>query len=116
MPDLIVWLPKAPLPAVIVVASLPRSHDRPDPIAMLQPIRRIPMRAQTQAELFISTLEELRDIEREIRRARLFHQHKAYVDRLALASRAESPPSRAHGAWTPLRGEIRASGHEKDRV
>ena len=74
------------------------------------------MRAQTQAELFISTLEELRDIEREIRRARLFHQHKAYVDRLALASRAESPPSRAHGAWTPLRGEIRASGHEKDRV
>jgi len=88
MPDLIVWLPKAPLPAVIVVASLLWSHRRPGPSPMLQPIRKVPMKAQTQAELFISTLEELRDIEREIRRARLFHQHKAYVDRYMQASRA----------------------------
>ena len=74
------------------------------------------MRAQTQAELFISTLKELRDIERVIRRARLFHQHNASVGGYAQATRAESSPSLAHGAWTPLRGEFRASDHETDPV
>lgn len=44
------------------------------------------MARQTQAEIFITTLSELRDDERERQRARLRLQHRAHAERFVQAS------------------------------
>ncbi len=56
---------------------------------------------QTRAEIFIKTLEELRDDERERQKVRLRLQHKAQAERFMKAFRAEFDDSRRPSEWTP---------------
>jgi len=70
------------------------------------------MQARSKAELFIKTLRELLDAEREMRRADLLRQRKARAERYKQILPAEFDEPRAHLGWAAPRNEQRlhASG------
>lgn len=63
------------------------------------------MTPRTRAEVFIQTLEEIRDHERERRKARLRLQLKAHVKRFVEAFRFDFDGGRHVSDWTPQAGQ-----------
>lgn len=59
------------------------------------------MSRRTQAEIFIQTLEEMLDHERERKKARLRRQLKAHVKRFVAQFRTDFNGVRRPSEWTP---------------
>lgn len=62
------------------------------------------MPTESQAELFIRTLSELRDDERETQRARIRMQIRDYVNRFVKEFRTDLKGSGSLADWTPKPG------------
>ena len=63
------------------------------------------MTPRTKAEVFIQTLEEMCDHDRELRKARLRLQLKAHVKRFVEEFRSDFAGTRHVSEWTPQGGQ-----------
>lgn len=80
-------LPAPPLRIGAIGALLPCSTRRPDPVR--QSRGRVSMPGKTQAELFITTLEDMLEVDREIRRLQRIRRNRLIAKRYVQAFPAD---------------------------